>query len=104
MNQEKFSGLYKFTLMIQGLYYLLTALWPLIDIDSFMDVSGPKTDVWLVKTVSVLLLCISVFLISAGIHKRFNVSVAVFAASLTVGLTVIDIYYSITDVIWNVYR
>lgn len=39
---------------VQGAYYLLTGLWAVIDIDSFMLVTGPKDDVWLVKMVGLL--------------------------------------------------
>lgn len=42
--------------MIQGLYYLLTSLWGLLHIESFMMVTGPKFDIWLVKMVSVLII------------------------------------------------
>lgn len=39
---------------VQGAYYLVTGLWPVIDIDSFMLVTGPKDDLWLVKMVGLL--------------------------------------------------
>lgn len=55
--------LYKGLLWIQGAYTSLTALWGLIDIDSFMAVTGPKNDIWLVKTVSVVLLAIGIGMI-----------------------------------------
>lgn len=54
----RIDKVFKPLLWIQGLYLLFTALWALIDIDSFMRLTGPKTDIWLVKTVSVLLLAI----------------------------------------------
>ena len=31
-----------------------TGIWPLLDIESFQDVTGSKTDLWLVRTVGVL--------------------------------------------------
>lgn len=33
---------------------LLTVLWSLLSIDTFQKVTGPKTDLWLVKTVGVI--------------------------------------------------
>ena len=51
--------LFRITLWVQTIYYFLTAAWGLLDIESFMLVTGPKTDVWLVKTVSILLLAVS---------------------------------------------
>src|SRR4051812_49609509 len=54
-----FTGL----LWVQGLYYLVTGVWPLVSIETFQMVTGPKTDHlvtgretdhWLVMTVGVL--------------------------------------------------
>lgn len=39
---------------LQGLFYLATGVWPLIHIDSFLAVTGSKTDLWLVYTVGLL--------------------------------------------------
>lgn len=39
----------------QGLFYLTSGIWPLIDMPSFEAVTGRKTDKWLVKTVGLLL-------------------------------------------------
>ena len=58
--------LYKYALLIQGMYVLLTAVWALVDIQSFMFITGPKTDVWLVRTVAVLLICISLFFLMSS--------------------------------------
>lgn len=41
---------------VQGMYMLITAVWPIVHIHSFMEVTGYKTDVWLVKTVGALLI------------------------------------------------
>ena len=38
----------------QGLFYLTSGIWPLIDMPSFEAVTGRKTDKWLVKTVGLL--------------------------------------------------
>ena len=50
--------LYGVLLWVQGVYTARTALWGLLGIDSFMAVAGPKSDVWLVKTVSAVLLAL----------------------------------------------
>lgn len=47
----------------QGVYYLMTALWPFFSLRTFIAVTGPKTDVWLVKTVGSLLVVIGIALI-----------------------------------------
>lgn len=95
--------LYKALLWVQGLYTLLTALWALIDIDSFMDITGPKTDTWLVKTVSTVLLAIAVTLISF-IYVRTDPLPAIILGFFTsAGLAAIDFYYSGRGVISPVY-
>jgi hypothetical protein len=49
----------------------------LLDIDSFMTVTGPKTDVWLVQTVSVVLLAIGLTLISHALVRARPLSALV---------------------------
>ncbi len=48
----------KRVIFTQGAYYLLTGVWPLINMDSFERITGVKTDKWLVKTVGVLVAAI----------------------------------------------
>ena len=40
--------------LVQGLYYLVTGIWPLVSMRTFEAVTGPKTDDWLVRTVGLL--------------------------------------------------
>jgi hypothetical protein len=90
-------------LIIQGVYWLVTGLWGLLDIDSFMKVTGPKTDVWLVKTVSILIIAISSTLLSS-VRKNEKKTTAIFLAITScVALATIDFYYSLNDVISDVY-
>jgi len=55
---------------VQAWYYLVTGVWPLVNISSFQLVTGPKTDLWLVKTVGVLVTVISVTLLIAAYRQR----------------------------------
>src|SRR5687767_3732081 len=41
--------------LLQGIYFLLTGVWPLVSMRTFEMVTGPKVDRWLVKTVGVLI-------------------------------------------------
>lgn len=50
----------------QGLYFLVTGIWPLVHIKSFQWVTGPKVDLWLVKTVGVLIAVMGAVLTLAG--------------------------------------
>ena len=94
---------YRLTLYIQTIYYLITAVWALVDIDSFMKVTGPKTDIWLVKTVSVLLLAICISLITALLSRTLNKSVVALAVTSCIVLIIIDCYYVWSKTIPEVY-
>ena len=52
--------------VIQGVFYLATGIWPLLDIVRFQLVTGPKTDLWLVRTVGVLVTVVGAVLLLAG--------------------------------------
>ena len=93
----------KVVLGIQTFYYLITAVWALADIRSFILITGPKTDVWLVKTVAVLLLCICTCFGACLLVKKSSMPVTVLAISCCIGLAIIDCYYVLTNVISEVY-
>ena len=94
--------LYKYALLIQGMYVLLTAVWALVDIQSFMVITGPKTDVWLVRTVAVLLICISLFFLLSS-KKSEEPRVTLTALVFSFGLAYIDFYYTLNNTIRWVY-
>lgn len=88
---------------VQCVLYAFTALWALIDIGSFMEVTGLKTDIWLVKTVAFLLLSTSATLAFALYSENFTPPVAALAMMNAGSLAAIDIYYVINETIPRVY-
>jgi hypothetical protein len=44
----------KTILQAQGIYYVITGVWPWISMETFELVTGAKTDDWLVQTVGAL--------------------------------------------------
>lgn len=90
-------------LIFQTIYYFITGLWPIIDIHSFMMVTGPKTDIWLVKTVGVLICAISISWLAALIQNEIGLPAIILALVSALGLMAIDIHYAFNDVIWNIY-
>lgn len=90
-------------LWVQAIYYFLTALWGLLDIDSFMKVTGPKTDIWLVKTVSVLIIPIAICLLCGIFFDTHPVPVILLAATAALGFACIDFYYTANKTIKWVY-
>lgn len=83
-------------------YYLLTALWPFVHLESFLAVTGPKTDIWLVKTVS-LLLFPYILLILYAIKVRWSPFIAVTIILGCLGLAGIDLYYYLKGTIRGIY-
>jgi hypothetical protein len=87
----------------QGTYFLATGLWPLLHLPSFVAVTGPKTDVWLVKTVGVLIASIGAALVTAGATGAPSPAIAAVAIGSAAGLAAIDVWYVRRGVIRRVY-
>lgn len=75
----------------------------LADIGSFMLITGTKTDIWLVKTVSVLLLAVSFYFIAHLIIKTNQLPAIVLTATCCFSLACIDFYYTAMKIISSVY-
>jgi len=90
-------------LWIHGLYFALPSIWPLVHMPSFLAVTGPKTDLWLVQTVAVLLLVISSVFITAALYGEYQTYLGVLAVGSTVAMAGVDIYFATQDVIWDTY-
>ena len=95
---------YYILLWVQGVYTFVTALWALIDVDSFMKVTGPKHDVWLLKTVSALLLALGIGMITEAIVRSYSLPLLILILTSSIGLAIIDFYYSGKEVIWDIYK
>jgi hypothetical protein len=93
----------RFLLTVNGTYYLLTGLWPIVHITSFMQVSGFKTDLWLVKTVGALILCIGLTQLRERISGKFSATVAFLSVISATALLAIDAYYGLNSQISSVY-
>jgi hypothetical protein len=88
---------------VQGLYYLLTGLWPIFSIDTFQMVTGPKNDLWLVQTVGALITVIAVVILLAAILRRPSLEVALLAILAAIALTAVDFIFVLQDVIPPIY-
>ncbi|HEX6433808.1 MAG TPA: hypothetical protein VFZ87_06185 [Gemmatimonadales bacterium] len=89
--------------LIQGVFYVLTGVWPLIDIVSFQVVTGPKVDLWLVRTVGVLVTVIGVVLLSASRSRRITREILLLAVGSALGLAAIDLVYALSGRISAIY-
>lgn len=89
--------------LIQALYYFITGIWPLLDINSFMAVTGPKTDLWLVKMVGLLSMAIGATLAYnyASLKDKFLGGILGIGGALS--FAIIGFTYASNDVISNIY-
>jgi hypothetical protein len=87
----------------QGAYYLISGAWALVDIDSFQRITGRKTDLWLVKTVGLLLVGIGAGLIVAGTRQEFEPAVVVIAIASAAALLTVEVAYLLKRVIPPIY-
>jgi hypothetical protein len=99
-------------LWVQGAYYLLTGLWPLVSIRTFIWVTGQKTDHlksgleidhWLVMTAGVLITAIGLGIVVAAARRSLSAEIVTVAVGAAVGLTAIDVIYNWRGMIGPMY-
>ncbi|MBW3621822.1 MAG: hypothetical protein KY468_00250 [Armatimonadetes bacterium] len=89
--------------LTQAALYISTGIWPLVHMKSFVKVTGPKNDYWLVKTVGVLVTVIGGVVGVAGLRRTKAKEIPLLAMGAAAGLTAIDIIYVIERRILPVY-
>jgi len=91
-------------LRIQAAYFVLTGLWSLFGVRTFQRVTGPKVDIWLVKTVGVLVTVIGGAL-ALGARRRGQLApeTLALAAGSAAALAGIDVWYVTRGRISRVY-
>jgi hypothetical protein len=88
---------------LQGLYFLVTGIWPLASRETFERVTGPKVDFWLAQTVGVLVASIgSVLMLGAG-RGRVAPELEVLGAVSAAGLGLVDVVFALRGRIAKVY-
>jgi hypothetical protein len=88
---------------VQSAYFLFTGVWPLIHLQSFMAVTGPKDDIWLVETVGVLVAAIGAGIGVAAWRDRISAEVITIAVASAIGLATIDTIYVVRGRIDAIY-
>ncbi len=77
----------------QGIYFALTGLWALVSIRTFQMVTGPKTDLWLVKTVGALVGVIGGVLGLAASRHRVEPEIVLLGVGSAASLGAVDMIY-----------
>ena len=88
---------------VQAAYFVATGVWPLVHLRSFLAVTGPKYDLWLVKTVGVLIGIIGVAIGVAAWRARFTPETVTLGGGSAALLAGVDIYYHARGTIPPVY-
>src|SRR5687768_1113444 len=88
---------------LQGAYYSATGIWPLLHMRSFLAVTGPKKDLWLVETVGLLVTCIGAQLLQSSRSADSARDVRTLAASCAAALAGIETYHVLRRTISPVY-
>ena len=90
-------------LRLQGTYYVLTGLWPLLDLWTFELATGPKTDDWLVHMVGLLAAAIGVSLWAGARSARPVGAIVLLATTSAASFAAIDLAYGLNGRISAVY-
>ena len=89
--------------LVQGIYFFVFGIWPILHMRSFLKVTGPKTDLWLVKTVGIILAVIGIVLIDAQLKAQINTSIISLAIGSALSLAIVEFIYVAKRVISPIY-
>lgn len=67
IHQNKtINGLFIF----QGCYFVVTGVWPVVNIASFMMATGPKQETWMAQMVGLLSISIGLTFLRSALRRR----------------------------------
>lgn len=89
--------------LVQGIYFFISGIWPILSMSTFLKVTGSKTDLWLVKTVGIILAVIGAVLIFAQANAEINAPMIVLAIGSSLSLAIVEFVYVIKRVISPIY-
>src|SRR5690606_31412191 len=90
-------------LRVQGLFYFFTGVWPLLQIESLMAGTGPKSGIWVVKTGGLLITACSLGMLAASVRQGAQPGLPLVLFGYMFVLAAIDVYYVAREVILPVY-
>ena len=81
------------TALVQAVFYIATGIWPWLSMPIFLKVTGPKQDLWLVKTLGALITVVGVVLGVAALRRRVTPEIALLAAGSAGSLAGADLLF-----------
>lgn len=79
--------------LAQGAVFVVSGVWPILNLPTFEMVTGPKVDGWLVKTVGALITTVGLVLLSAARRDRITPEIAGLGVGSAASLAAIDVVY-----------
>ena len=90
--------------LVQAIYFVITGVWPIVNMRSFLAVTGPKVDLWLVKTVGALVTVIGLSIgLAAWRGSVIPQEIVVLAIGSAAALGAVDVIYVSKRVIPPIY-
>ena len=80
--------------LLQGIYYIITGVWPIVSRRAFEKVTGPKVDFWLVRTIGALITVVGAALTIAGARRKVTPELALLGVGSAASLAGSDVIYS----------
>ena len=93
----------RYLVLVQGSYFLLTGVWPVAHLGSFLAVTGPKTDLWLVQAFGLLVAAVGAALLSLPAADRTKAAAFRFGFATAAMLAFIDVWFVTRGAIPPVY-
>ena len=91
------------TLRVQAAYYVATGIWPIVSPKTFQVVTGPKADMWLVKTFGLLVGAVGLAIARGAEGDRISPETRILAGGSALALGAADVWYSLRDRIPKTY-
>jgi hypothetical protein len=88
---------------VHAIYYVVTGVWPIVHIRSFLAVTGPKVDLWLVKIVGALITVVGGVIAMASWRGRIDAEIVTLAVGCAAMLAAVDVIYVLKRVIAPIY-
>ena len=79
---------------VQGAYWLVSGLWPIAHLTSFMAVTGRKREGWLVKTTGALIAVIGGTLLAAARSGRVTPEIRQLGVGSAAALAAVEVVYT----------